>query len=964
MAAWYTKASYLFDIYQEPDSQVAHLLAAVYFYATRLNYVSPDLEWLANAFVAERKMKLEQAGDSTTWTPETRASLEAEIRHAFFNSKAKADTMVGKGTVRPLFDPDKPPRRNNNNQGGWNAPHSGGRQNFGGGQGGGRPRFGDRENQGDPAAGQNRGNSPPAPMAAAAAALPGGDPPARLEQASELPEVSPDVGLDVDAASSFEPSSVEIDLEADPLGSPANASDLLEWDVKFFAQFIPRIPPTPNNEQLVRELRELLMEIEAGPEISPLREGELTEWIKSVVTKVNPVESFVAGCFGRHLPIWEELLKDSTRPSSKTVLSWLRNGIKPSFVGTAECDPKKLERVRLMLRRTVGVSRVEEWLSGEVPHPVEFPNHRSFYENSEFALETVGEMLVNGSVHLCAAGERKPKVVNPLGVVNLPKGRLVLDAGYINAFSKAHPFKYETLRDILTFLSSKGFFATWDFKAGYYHVLIHPRFRTYFGFKIGTAYFYYNAMCFGWSEACYAYTLITQEAAKELRTRGVPVSSYLDDGLTANQDFALCLWLIVAIVRFLTLLGAVFSLPKCQFWPVQTGDWLGFVVDTQAEQFRVSTAKMTKVKAALGELLGAKEVSPRILAKVAGKIIALGPAVLPASLYSRPLFQAMQGRISWDAIFATPQAAKDAAKLFLERLDDWNGRRWFPRQIRIEAASDASDFGFGGSFYIAGSPPFHLAGSLTETEVHQSSTAREMIGFLRILQQAVQRHRPLLSGAAVLLVGDNQGAVAAVNNFRSSASDVNAALQGIFKLCSEADFDVLAQWKPRIELAEQDALSRVPDASDWGLTPKVFADVISLFGRPDVDLFASDTWHVAGRFVTPRYMPGCLAVDALRTDWRTLVKQGETAWIFPPVRAIPSVLQSLRNFRTDAILVVPEATTTNWWVELMSLGSGAVMAGPLAIERSTDACIPSRRVPAGTVNPALYKLRVFKINWK
>lgn len=53
------------------------------------------------------KMKIEQRGDSTTWTPETTATLEAEIRHAFFDNKAKADTLLGKGVVRPLFDSDK-----------------------------------------------------------------------------------------------------------------------------------------------------------------------------------------------------------------------------------------------------------------------------------------------------------------------------------------------------------------------------------------------------------------------------------------------------------------------------------------------------------------------------------------------------------------------------------------------------------------------------------------------------------------------------------------------------------------------------------------------------------------------------------------------------------------------------------------------------------------------------------------
>jgi hypothetical protein len=107
MVAWYSKASYLLDIYEESDPYVAHLMAAVYLYATRLNYVSPDLEWLANAYVADMKMKIERHGDNTTWTPETRATLEAELRHAFFDSKAKADTLLGKGVVRPLFNPDK-----------------------------------------------------------------------------------------------------------------------------------------------------------------------------------------------------------------------------------------------------------------------------------------------------------------------------------------------------------------------------------------------------------------------------------------------------------------------------------------------------------------------------------------------------------------------------------------------------------------------------------------------------------------------------------------------------------------------------------------------------------------------------------------------------------------------------------------------------------------------------------------
>lgn len=229
-----------------------------------------------------------------------------------------------------------------------------------------------------------------------------------------------------------------------------------------------------------------------------------------------------------------------------------------------------------------------------------------------------------------------------------------------------------------------------------------------------------------------------------------------------------------------------------------------------------------------------------------------------------------------------------------------------------------------------GQPLFELVGTLSKEEVVMSSTAREMVGFPRILQQAGVRFPELLKGAAILVIGDNQGAVAALNKFSSTTPDIAASLREIFELCLSLDFDIIAQWRPREELQEEDALSRVPDASDWGLSSKTLALIIKAFGSPHVDLFASDAWHVASVFVTPRYMPGCTAVDALNQDWRDLVPRGELAWLFPPVRAICKVIQ--KEFRTDAILVVPEAPTTNWWVELLSMKKLARIDGPLLLE--------------------------------
>jgi hypothetical protein len=161
----------------------------------------------------------------------------------------------------------------------------------------------------------------------------------------------------------------------------------------------------------------------------------------------------------------------------------------------------------------------------------------------------------------------------------------------------------------------------------------------------------------------------------------------------------------------------------------------------------------------------------------------------------------------------------------------------------------------------------------------------------------------------------------------------------------------------------EDALSRVPDASDWGMAPGVISQITEEFGRPSINLFASDTWHVAPAFVSLRFMPGCTAVDARSRDWRDLVLPSEMAWIFPPVRAVSQAIQKLRQFRTDAILIVPQAPATNWWLELRNLKASARILWPMTLDRSTDICIPSRRVPKGTINLALFKSGVFKVSW-
>lgn len=249
----------------------------------------------------------------------------------------------------------------------------------------------------------------------------------------------------------------------------------------------------------------------------------------------------------------------------------------------------------------------------------------------------------------------KQLVIHPLGMAFTGgKGRLIVNFRYANLFMRLLAFRYERLRDILAFTKKGYFMSNWDLKSGYYHVLLHLKFRKYFGIQIGDTILQLNVVFFGYAQACYVFTKIMQEPCYELWAASIPVSNYVDDGFTAAATKLACLWQAIFAVLLQAILGAYHGLAKCQIEPVLVIKWLGFLVDSENQKFEVAASKIDKLKEFLQLTLSKEVVSSRDLAQVAGKVISLSPAVAPAGLYSRAFFQAIKGRTSWDALFPTP----------------------------------------------------------------------------------------------------------------------------------------------------------------------------------------------------------------------------------------------------------------------------------------------------------------------
>jgi hypothetical protein len=290
--------------------------------------------------------------------------------------------------------------------------------------------------------------------------------------------------------------------------------------------------------------------------------------------------------------------------------------VKTQFVGTSKAKPSKRALVIGMLERQMPASQIPHMLSGTHPHPVQFDNqfdnHKSFYDNRDFAVGEVSKLVFWAAATIVGEGDEMPEVIHPLGVAFTGgKWRLILNS-LCNLFMKLLPFQYERSRDILGFTKEGFFMANWDPKLGYYHVLLHPKVRKYFGIKIGNTSLRLNVVFFGYAQACYVFTKIMQEPAFALREAAIPMSSYVDDGFTAAATRLACLWQAALFAVLLqAALGGYHGLAKCQIKPVRVIKWLGFILDSTRQTFEVAKSKLKKLKNFLRELLAQPTVSAR-----------------------------------------------------------------------------------------------------------------------------------------------------------------------------------------------------------------------------------------------------------------------------------------------------------------------------------------------------------------
>ena len=130
------------------------------------------------------------------------------------------------------------------------------------------------------------------------------------------------------------------------------------------------------------------------------------------------------------------------------------------------------------------------------------------------------------------------------------------------------------------------------------------------------------------------------------------------------------------------------------------------------------------------------------------------------------------------------------------------------------------------------------------------------------------------------------------------------------------------------------------------LDVQVYQTLVSRWGTPDVDLFASRLNAKILCYVAWKPDPNGFAIDAFTLNWSVF----NLVHCFPPFSVIGKVLQKLIQYQTTAILVLPDWPTQFWYPRVTSM----LLAPPMRINlQKTTLTLPHNAFKVHPLYPNL-----------
>ena len=553
----------------------------------------------------------------------------------------------------------------------------------------------------------------------------------------------------------------------------------------------------------------------------------------------------------------------------------------------------------------------------KTPPKSNVPITASWYQEGSEHFEVLDQQI--SEMHSKAATEivtdNSPGFYSRLFVVPKSSGgwRPIIDLSPLNQFIPKFPFRMETPATIRSALRPGDWLTSIDLKDAYFHVPIHKASRPYLRFLWRKKKFQFRALCFGLSTAPYLFTRVFRLISALAHSAGFRLYRYLDDWLIAAQSSQEVQRATNFVLQKCLELGLQVNFQKSELIPTQQAVFLGMEFETVSFTVRPSKDRLSRLDAVLKLFLRDGKPTAQQYLRLLGHMISLEKLIPLARLRIRPIqfFLADSWSTEQDMLKKIPRSTKILSEL-LWWSDEKNllqGQRINEPQPDYLLHTDASKTGWGAHLN-------HLQaqGLWSKDQRAWHINALEM----EALWLGLQAFLDTIRGSSVIAMTDNTTVVAQVRNQGGTQSrELTQQTTKVLLWAQENEVSLKARHIPGKRNVIADQLSRADrnPPGEWSLNQNVCEQLWKIWGRPLIDLFATEYNNSLPLYYSPVTENQSAGLDGLSQTWN-----GIHGYAYPPTPLITAVLKKVEQSEQAVVtLVAPRWPSQQWYPQLLEL---------------------------------------------
>lgn len=408
------------------------------------------------------------------------------------------------------------------------------------------------------------------------------------------------------------------------------------------------------------------------------------------------------------------------------------------------------------------------------------------------------------------------------------------------------------------------------------------------------------------------FTKLMKVVYASLRKLGFANIGYIDDSLLLGDTFFECKKNIEETVSLVTKLGFIVHRDKSIFIPTKQIQFLGFIIDTEKMTVTLPVEKKDIISQETSKLFTKDTATIREVARVLGLMVSSFSAVEIGPLYYRNTekekIKALKNSLgNFEANMNITNEMKLELKWWSDNIHDQ--KRVIDRNNpEITIQTDASKEGWGA---VLNKNKTGSVWNKIERDNH--------INYLELLAifYALKSFKNELKNIChVKIMTDNTTAVSYINKMGGVKSELcNDITKKIWFWCIEHEIWVTATHIAGKRNTEADFQSRnFNDQIEWQLDTKIFRKLCSIWGTPEIDLFASHLNTQLKTFCSWTADPESSFVDCFSLDWNKFY-----SYLFPPFSMIGRCVKKIQKDQAEVLFVGPLWPTQPWYVNILKL---------------------------------------------